>query len=228
MSNTPKTYHRVYRDFKAIAPTAYQQIIRFYEEQESAIIQLSDQRQFELLVVYTDALFEVGAYGKHLVVVDRVIEYVIRENVFRYQRRDLYRDMLFRKAAARFQIGEYERASYILHELIKMYPKDEAYPFLLKKVKYKMDWHKTGRIRAFSIGLVLLTALICAVELLFIRPFYANWVTAVEFGRTSLFLIAILLLSGGELLLRWRIYREVKGYQHRMLARKNQSSKESR
>ena len=75
MSTFKSTYHsKIYRDFKALDERAYRDMVRFYEEREDDIKGLEFQEFFELLFAYADALFEIGSYRKHLLLVDYVIE----------------------------------------------------------------------------------------------------------------------------------------------------------
>ena len=112
------TYHsRIFRDFKEIDAANHRRIIRFYEDKEEDIQRLDFEEYFQLIVAYVNALFEVGAYQKHLLMVDVVIEMTIVHNVERYKGEDIYEKMLFRKAASLYNIMEYAKAEYILREL---------------------------------------------------------------------------------------------------------------
>ena len=108
------TYHsRIFRDFKEIDAANHRRIIRFYEDKEEDIQRLDFEEYFQLIVAYVNALFEVGAYQKHLLMVDVVIEMTIVHNVERYKGEDIYEKMLFRKAASLYNIMEYAKAEYV-------------------------------------------------------------------------------------------------------------------
>ena len=78
-----QTYHSAaYRRFKAIPPNAFREIVRYYEENETAVGQLDFEEYFEITLAYTEALFECGKYREHLVMADPVLETVIRQNIF--------------------------------------------------------------------------------------------------------------------------------------------------
>ncbi len=119
MNYLKSTYHsQIYRDFRDIEPTEYRAITRFYEDHVDAIHQLDFEEYFELLVAYTDALFEIGVYERHLLIVDEVIETTILKNIKFFEQEDIYYRMLFRKAASLFNLLEFEKAAHILRELI--------------------------------------------------------------------------------------------------------------
>ena len=213
MSYFQSTYHsKVFRNFKEIADNEHQQIIRFYESQEEEIRKLDFDEFFEMLVAYTDALFEVGAYRKHLLMVDLIIEATIRENIKRFKGKDIFRQMLFRKAASLFNLEKYDQADYILRELIKMDPGDEDVRFFIKKCLRKRYPRLVNHTRAASMFLVLLAIFLIGLELLFVRPFYSMHSSLIEISRNSLLLCSGLIYLGGKLLHRLLISHEIEGY----------------
>ena len=210
MPFSQSTYHsRVFRDFKEIEPNAYRQVIRFYEEHEDKILSLDMDEKFEMLVAYVDALFEIGAYQKHLLLVDYVIEISIKENIQQFQEQDIFQHMLFRKAASLYNCVELEQSDYILRELIRINPQHPDAVLFLKKCLRRMRNGLVYRTRAASISLFLLTAFVICLEVLFVRPFYQEYTYQVEAGRNYIFLFGCLVLLGGDLVHRWRVEREV-------------------
>jgi tetratricopeptide (TPR) repeat protein len=208
----PTYYSKIYREFQAIDALAYNHIIRFFEEKESKIERLYFEEYFEMLVTYVDALFETGKYQKHLVVVDLVIEASVINNIKIYKGEDIFSKMLFRKAASLFQINKVEEADYILRELLKMDPYNSDAILFLKKCLRRRNAGFMQSVRAVSIFLFLLAALVIAVEVLFVRPFYERFVNLVETSRISIFLLGIIALLGGTFIQRLRIEREVQKF----------------
>ncbi len=207
------TYHsKIYRDFKEIEQTAYRQIIHFYEEKENDIRRLDFEESFEMLAAYVDALFEIGAYQKHLLMVDVVIESTIVHHDAVRRGDELFKNMLFKKAASLYNILEYNRADYILRELIKIDPHDADTVLFLKKCLRKKHPELVNNARATSIFLFLLTAFVICIEVLFIRPFYSIHTELVETSRISLFFLGCAFLVGGDLVHRWRVEREVNEF----------------
>ena len=207
------TYHsRIFRDFKEIDAANHRRIIRFYEDKEEDIQRLDFEEYFQLIVAYVNALFEVGAYQKHLLMVDVVIEMTIVHNVERYKGEDIYEKMLFRKAASLYNIMEYAKAEYILRELIKIDPHSEYAILFLRKCLRKKEPGFLNTAKAGSIFLFLLSVFVISIEVLFIRPFYKAHVEEVEFTRTAIFLLGCFVLVAGLLLHRWLVQRRVDSF----------------
>ena len=202
-------YSRIFRDFKEIDAVNYRRVIRFYEDKEEDIKRLDFDEYFELIVAYVNALFEVGAYQKHLLMVDVVIEMAIVHNVKIYRGEDIYQKMLFRKSASLYNIMEYDKAEYILRELIKIDPYSEDTILFLRKCLRKKAPGFLNNAKAFSIFLFLLSAFLISIEVLFIRPFYKEQVAEIEATRTGIFLLGCTVLAGGVLLHRWLVQRKV-------------------
>jgi len=213
MNYFQSTYHsKIYRDFKEIESTSYRQIIHFFEEKEEEIMRLEFDEYLELLVAYVDALFEVGAYYKHLLMVDLIIESSIVNNIQYWNEKDLFQRMLFRKAASLYNTYEYQKADYILRELIRIDPYDRDNSRFLKKCLRQKLPYFVRTARAGSVLLFLLTAVVIFVEVLLIRPFFRPFSGSVEMTRFALFSLGCLMLLGGDLMHRWRVEQEVNRF----------------
>lgn len=207
------TYHsKLYRHFKEIEEGAYREIIRYYEENEEEIKQLEFEENFELLISYINSLFEVGAYHKHLLMVDLAIEASISRNIQVYKGEDIFQTLLFKKAASFYNITEFDKADYILRELIKINPYDMDVILFLKKCLRKKEPSWVNTTRAVSIFFFLLAALVICIEVLLIQPFYSMYTNLIETSRISIFLLGLFSLIGGNLLLRYRVEREVQSF----------------
>lgn len=193
----PTYYTQVYRKFKAIEPSAYREIVRFYEKEERKILQLDFEEFFELLISYVDALFEIGAYRKHLTLVDVVIEKSIQHNIKYYRNQDLFQKMLFRKAASLFNTQDYTKAEYVVTQLYRMHPEDESAMLLYRKCRLKARPVLLNYVRAGGVFLFFLSALVIALEVLFVRPWYDIHVDLIMNVRNSIFLLACLALIIG-------------------------------
>jgi hypothetical protein len=193
------TYHsRIYRDFKGLAGNDYRGQIRFYEKWETEILQLEFEEYLELVVDYTNALFETGAYRKHVLMADVVIELAILQNIQSYQQEDLYRKFLFRKAASLYNLMDFPAAEYILRELIKMAPKDEDCLRFYEKCRRKQYPDLLNQFRAASIFLLLLAAFGVALEVLLVRPFYGMYAPLMASSRNTLFALGVLAMVAGQ------------------------------
>lgn len=215
---------KLYQDFTEIEGNDYREIIRFYEENENQIKHLDGEEHFYLLTTYVNSLFEIGAYQKHLTIVDLVIEISIEQNIVRYQGVDLFQNMLFKKAASCYNTLQYKQAEHILRELIKIDPKEEETVLFLKRCLRKKTPGVTQFTRASSIFLFLLTAVIISFEVLFIRPFYDLYTPLVEGARFSTFAAGCLILVTGDLFHRWRAERKANRFVRNEKLRKTEEA----
>lgn len=213
MSYLQSTYHsKIYRDFKAIEATAYRDIIHFYEKQESEIRALDFDEHFELITSYANALFEVGYYRKHLLIVDVVIETAIANNTDFYKGEDIFLKMLFRKAASLYNLLEYQKSEYILREIVRINPWDKDAILFLKKCKRHQQPRYLQYARATGIFLFLTAAVIIALEVLFVRTFYRQYVSEIEQTRFAIFGIGGVILIGADLLHRFIVEKRINDF----------------
>jgi hypothetical protein len=215
-------YSRLYRDFLAIDPSDSHGIIRYYEANEDGIRQLDEKEYFVLLLHYTQALFAVKAYRQHLAVVDHTL-YTCLNQTGSEDIPIIFRDLLFMKAAAAQRNLQTELAEHVLRELIRI---DADYPRAASKLRYSLrqqDRTLSDRTRAISILLFGLAAIVIAIEILFVRPFYDLQAPLVESLRNGIFLLGLLVLGGGEVLSWWRAHRRTQAFvrmqQHRQATR---------
>jgi|APTNR8051073442_1049403.scaffolds.fasta_scaffold00707_22 hypothetical protein len=199
MSYAQHIYHsKVYRDFKGIEPGAYRDVLHFYELHEDAIRHTEFEEYFEMLVAYTEALFETGAYRKHLLMADVAIgESMSQELEFDYGKH-VFERMLFRKAASHYNLAEYKQAEYVVGQLIRIDPAHEEAQRFFRKCRYRQHPGWLHQIRAAVIFLFLVAALVTCIEVLFIRPFYGMHVHLIETSRNTIFAMGLLLLIGSE------------------------------
>lgn len=200
-----QTYHSaVYRNFKAIPPNAFREVVRYYEENEPVISKLDFEEYFEMTLTYTDALFECGKYREHLVMADPVLETVIRQNIFRIKGRDIFRETLLRKAASLYHTGHYHQAENVLGELIRIDPRNKACRLLLKRC-FRRLWPRLVSVtRATAVFLALLLLLLTAIDFLFVKPFYPIFIPMVAAARNTLLIGGVVVFSAGE------IYRHIR------------------
>ncbi len=200
---------KLYRDFKDIDGSAYHTIVRFYESQAEKIAQLEFETYFDILVDYTNALFEIGAYAKHLKEGEKIIRLSIEHNIQFYKGQDIYFKSLFQKAAAHYNLLEYKKAEYILKELIKIAPYNTLPIRFLKKCKSQSrpSYIKTGR--AASIGLFFIAALVAAIEVMVINPFAPEKLSFVEHLWIGILGVGIFILITTFFYHRYKMNAEV-------------------
>ncbi len=203
---------KLYKDFKEIDQTAYHSIVHFYEAHQPELELLVFDTYFDVLVNYADALFEIGAYGKHIVEVDKVIELSIRHNIKFYKGEDIYFQSLFKKAASFYNTLELAKAEHILKELLKIAPNHGLTIRFLRKCLRRNQPPYFQKVRAVCIFLFLISALISASEVIIIRPFQSEFQATSEFLRIGTFLAGIILLAGTYLFHYAQVNKQVNQF----------------
>lgn len=212
MNFLPAYRLKLYRNFKAIDAKDYHGIARYYERFEQDIHLLDFEAYFDCVVCYTQALFEIGDYRKHLVMCDFLLETIIIQNVETWGGEDLYTKTLLAKASSLYHLQEYEKAAHLLQELIRISPETSAAKKLWKKclMRQKPAW--LMRTRAFAVGMLLFTALVIAVEFFVVGPFFSRYYLKVQFAHNLLLVSGVLLLFVGELRHLWLGHRTVRRF----------------
>ena len=206
----PPHYSPLYRTLRSTNPQDFQRIIREYERQEQEIGRLDVVEYFELTCAYVDALFETGAYRRHQLMVDLVIHASIQHNLHRVPgiERDIFHHSLFRKAASAYRIQDYGTATHVLRELIRMDPGEELYFRFLRAALFRAQVSVLQFGRAAFIFCMLLTAFLITLNLLFVKPFYPEQVSVMQFTILDTWLIGIFVLVGSYGYALWRAHRE--------------------
>lgn len=190
--HSPVYFSKLYRDFCSLDVHTPRGIIYFYEKNEKAIGELELKEYFDILVAYTEALFNCEEYEKHILMVEVVLETSIFHNIVLHRKEDIYQKMLFRKASSCFQQSDYQKSSKILGQLCKINPAEAAYVVFLKKSDRLANGNYMQSIRAYTIFCFLLGSLITLIEVLVVRNFYTEYQTPFEWIRLSLFTMGAL------------------------------------
>jgi len=214
MRQTEETFYhsRVYQEFKGIEQSEFRSIVRFFESRTDEIIHLEFNEYFELLLAYSEALFEIGTYHSFLTVADQAIAITIEQNIKYYHGEDVFFNILFKKAAAHYNLMEYGKAKHILKELIKMDSGNEITIRFLKKCSRQEKPAYLKSTRAISVFLFLLTAGIIAIELFLVRPFFAAYIDLIEIIRNVIFGAGWIILIAGDLFFRAQVNGRVNKY----------------
>jgi len=206
-------YHSgVYQEFKGIEENEFRSIVRFFESRTDEIVHLNFNEYFELLLTYAEALFEIGTYHSFLAVADQAIVITIEQNIKYYHGEDVFFNILFKKAAAHYNLMEYDKAKHILEELVKMDNGNELTIRFLKKCSRQEKPGYLKSTRAISVFLFLITAGIIAVELCLVRPFFSAYIDLIEIVRNVTFGSGWLILIAGDLFFRWRVNNRVNKF----------------
>lgn len=197
---TQEQCKKIYRQFRALDPTAYRLVVHFADEHMEIIRQLPFEQYLDILFTYVNALFETGAYNSHYHQTDELIELVIAHNIYSYREDpDIFTTLLFQKAASAYQLMNYQEAIGILNQLKSMAPSNPLYTTLLTKClrAIKPKWLRT--VRAASILSFLASALVISAEILAVRPIWPSSIQQCMEVRNGLFIVGLILLVSGEL-----------------------------
>jgi tetratricopeptide (TPR) repeat protein len=199
--NQPHVYYsQLYRNFRAIEAGEFRKVVYFYERHEKEIRQLEFEEYFELLVAYTQALFAIESFQKHLLMADVVIEISFAENITELNGQEIFRSTLFQKAVSYYHLYDFQKAIYVLTELVKINPNSQKATYFLEKCLRKSRPKFVKNTRAIAIFFILLTAVVVAIDVLFIRNFAINWLPLIGLIRNSTLILGIFILMSGELI----------------------------
>ncbi len=207
MSLQPQTYHsQMYRNFRAIDRSEFRRMVRFYERFEKNILVLDFEEYFEMVVVYTQSLFEISEYRKHILMSDVVLKTSILENITHIRGEEIYKSTLFQKAASHYNLKEFSKAQHVLCELLKMDPQDSLSVRFIGRVLRDDKPTYVNYTRAISIFLFLMAVLMICVQVLIIKPFYMMYDPIIDVSRNTVFSMGVVVLVGGELWHRWQVH----------------------
>jgi len=193
-------YSKIYGQFLGIHPGEYVKIIAFYEENEDQIRNLPLEQFREILSTYADAVFENGSYKKYILIANEILPWAFDCD----SDRELFYKILFRKAASLYNLGQLGKAEVILEQLYRINSLNVDAKMFLKKCFKIKNSVKVQKIRALSLLLLFLSAIVILVELLWITPFFERAVIPTRFIRTSLFTGAFFIMVGNL------IFQEIK------------------
>ncbi len=100
MKFTEQIEQQIYKEFKNIDPNAYQEQIRYFDNNKAEIRRLPYELKTYIECKYALAAFEVKDYYGFLTIVDRLISIVVRDNIYDIDGVDIYKDLLYKKGIA--------------------------------------------------------------------------------------------------------------------------------
>ena len=121
-----RSHSETYEGFLAIEANAYKERIQYIEENFFMLRELDAEEYFDMMVLYGEALFETGEYGRQAKLADHIIEMSIERNIVIHRHEDVYFETLFKKAASLHNLDKIDPAVHILKELIKINPDHES------------------------------------------------------------------------------------------------------
>lgn len=198
----------VYLEFQDIDERDYQDKIRYFERNKKAIRTLPYEVRLEMTLQYVISLFEVGDYYRYLKHVDSLLTRVIEDSLYSIDGDDIYQELLYRKAASFHNILDYYSADHVLGELCKIDKTNNIYKRTFLKNNMDRLRYQGQKVRAGIISMFLVSGIVIGIELLVIRPFYAEQIQLIEICRNSLFGGAILGIMLQEFRIRLKSWRK--------------------
>lgn len=164
-----------YSNFVNLDKQAFDVIIHEFQSNKNLIQLLSIEQKLELKIIYLEALYQVGKYGTFLREVDEIIEDSIRYHKEDESNRNLYEDLLLKKATALFHQGYLGESQYVATELVKINPFDTLHKALLTRIYYRRNESNFHYIKVVCLFLIFSSALMYGSNLLIVRPFYGEY-----------------------------------------------------
>jgi tetratricopeptide (TPR) repeat protein len=201
-----------YEAFLAIEPGAYREKIQFIEENFFRLREVNAEEYFDMMVLYGEALFETGEYSRQAKLADHIIEMCMDRNIIMHRGQDIYFETLFKKAASLHNLDQIDQAIYILKELIKMNPDHESTKLFLINCFIRQKKSIVRPYRNISLILLLVSALVIAIELIVVKNLWPRWSSIVEMVRNGLFISGVVLLIAGEVIVRYKAVEDVYSF----------------
>lgn len=198
-----------YDAFLAIDDHAYKEKIQFVEENVFMLRDLDSGAYFDMMVLYGEALFETGEYARQAKLADHIVEMSITRNIIIHRQQDVYFETLFKKAASLHNLEKIDDAVHILKELVKINPDHEASKLFLINCIIRQKKSLARPYRNISLILLLASALVIGIELIFVRRLWPSWTMIIEMVRNGMFISGVILLVAGEVLVRYRAVEDV-------------------
>lgn len=211
--------NQIYVKYFRMGQTAYRDKVRFYEDNPEAISSLYFDDKLEIDIDYFLCLFEVGRYERYLSNIDPLIELIIKENIYEFRNEDIFRELLFRKAACLYQLNQYEKSKTILKQLVKMDQSNPIFIGLFTICNRKLENDTYTSIKALAIVSFMLVMSITVARIFLIEPFFDIYLEPFLLLRKILLIFGITCLIGLEISFQYNIYKETGMYTHKLLNR---------
>jgi len=207
--NSTHSISRLYQSFEMIDRSSFQTVVRFFEENSDEIQSLDFDEYFDILVAYVQALFDIGAYTKHVSMADVVIEASIINNVHVYKGINLYEKTLFQKSASLYNLQRYDESIHILSELLKINPFEPNYRAFWIKNKLRKKPGYLQVLQGLSISLFFATMILIGVSGFYIEPFKPEFLELAYALRNILFITGIAFIALADGIHRLSAYIQV-------------------
>jgi hypothetical protein len=185
-------------------------VIHFFQKHEESIRALPEEAYFDILLMYMDSLFASGEYEVFDRYVDEALLLALDRRIYTLKDEDVYQQLLFRKAAAVYHIGDGTQCRHLLTELLRLNPAHKLGRRFLQRCMVQTQVVFRQRLYALVIVLIMASVAGIALEILWVRPFMGEWVYAWETGRTLVFILALLTWAAGLFWMEYRARRRTR------------------
>lgn len=207
MSTSNLSYKSLaYTSYFSIDQSQYADRIAWYESNFKEIQEIDEKARVDIEVDYCFSLFQVGRYHQYISQSQPLIEYVIINNIFDLNGKDVFQALLFHKAASHYNINQLDEANHILLELCKMDSGNNSYRAFATKVIRMKCYRQFDRLKGIALGMILLALVIIIFEILMVRTLLLEFVKPVELSRNILLIGAFILLGYNE----WNIKKHIR------------------
>lgn len=149
--------------------------IRFFSDNINLLDQIGFEEWVDISIDHALVLFELGKYEKFLYLVDDLIETIVKENIYNYRGKDIFEELLFRKAASNYNLEEYQQAETLVLQLMKINNDNNVYKLLYAKIIKRKLFHTKKFLRLIGVVLVLLSIFLKVMDIFIIDPFYNQY-----------------------------------------------------
>lgn len=214
MANLPEHRQNILRkDLQANLDTLLDFVI-FFERYRGVTHPPTDKDSLRLLFDYIEALYLLKRYQSFLTVCDQFIECSIEQNFSVVRGRDLFVDCLFMKAKVFLNLYQYNDATHIAENLRRINIHNKQYLNLLVRCYHRITPKYVSRFRGLFILTTLLSAIIVAIELFWIRIHVQDMVMPVESLRNVLFISGTFIWFLSETIHLFRSYYRALNHGH--------------
>jgi tetratricopeptide (TPR) repeat protein len=198
----------ILRQYHRIGLTEYRQLVRFVDLQSDHIAQLDDDDQLNIYCSYAEALFAIGEYRAHIAAAKSCIERSFTTNISNWYEYDILELMLFKMAAAYYNTGQLTLAKKHVLSLMRIAPQEKQYrAFYLHILRSETPGY-TKQLQRFTVLTALTAALVIALEILAVQPFYPALQTTTSTTGRILLAVSVVSAIGGE------VYKYLSSWYH--------------
>lgn len=200
----------LFYQFKQIDKGSYREKVNFFKKYSDEINQLEIDSNIGIRIEACEALFELSQFYFVLEMVDPLLEDIIVENFYQYEGRDAFQSMLFKKAAALYNLNKCDKSKKILIEILRLNPEDELSRYLTKKILKEERKSMDLKVYAWSIAILILGTIFFLLKFLIIDPFFEAQIGIFSIFSYAFGICAFSMIGVYELFKVYSIKKELK------------------